>query len=69
MKKKQLEELKAKGVDELMKLAHGMKRDIQSGAMDMKLGKIKNLNEVRTKKKERAKVLTILHAKMKGGNA
>ena len=69
MKKKNLEELKVKGTDELFKLAHGLKRDIQTAAMDMKLGKIKNLNEVRTKKKERARILTILHAKMKGGNA
>jgi len=69
MKKKELEELKAKTVDELLKLAHNLKVDVQNLSMDMKLGKVKNLNEVRAKKKNRARILTILESKMKGGTA
>ncbi len=69
MKKKELDELKAKTVDELLKLAHNLKVDVQNLSMDMKLGKVKNLNEVRAKKKNRARILTILESKMKGGTA
>lgn len=69
MKKKELEEIKAKTVDELVKLAHSLKVDVQNLSMDMKLGKVKNLNEVRTKKKNRARILTILGSKVKGGTA
>ena len=51
MKKKELEELKAKTADELLKLAHSLKVEVQNLSMDMKLGKVKNLNDVRTKRK------------------
>ncbi len=68
MKKKELEELKAKTADELLKLAHSLKVEVQNLSMDMKLGKVKNLNDVRTKKKNRARILTILGSKMKGGS-
>lgn len=67
MKKKELQELAVKTVDELVKLAHDLRHEIGGLAMDLKLGKVKNLNEVRTKQKNRARILTLIHAKTKGG--
>lgn len=63
MKKKQVQELHLKTVAELMSLAAGIKHDVVKMQLEMSQKKVKNVNELRTKMKERARFLTIAHAK------
>lgn len=64
MKKKDLENLHAKTVDELMTQSVALEADIVRLQMDQKSGgKIKNINEARSKMKDRARILTIVTEK------
>lgn len=66
MKKKDLENLHAKTVDELMAQAIVLEAEIVKLQMDQKSGgKIKNINEARSKMKDRARMLTIVTEKGK----
>jgi len=60
MKKKQLEELKLKTRDELLKMKFDLEVDLKKIKTEMTSGKIKNLNELRTKMKDKARILTFL---------
>ncbi len=60
MKKKQLEELKLKTRDELLKMKSDLEVDLKKIKTEMTSGKIKNLNELRTKMKDKARILTFM---------
>lgn len=61
MKKKDLEDLKTKSKTELLRRAQEMAVDITKIKMDMKMKKVKNINDYRNKMKDRARILTIAH--------
>lgn len=63
MKKKDLQDLQAKTIDELVTMAEALEPMILKLKMDMPGGKVKNMNEARSKMKDRARILTIIHAK------
>lgn len=63
MKKKDIQDLQAKTVDELAVMAAALKPIIQKLKMDMPFGKVKNLNEARSKMKDRARIFTIIRMK------
>lgn len=63
MKKKDLQDLQAKTVDELTVMAEALRPVILKLKMDMPFGKVKNLNEARSKMKDRARLLTIIGMK------
>lgn len=63
MKKKDLSALHLKTREEILNLANTLETDISKSKMDMLTGKIKNLNEVRVKMKDKARMLTIAHMK------
>ena len=63
MKIKDLKELHTKTRIELLKMAQELGFEISKLSMEMKMKKVKNLNEVRTKMKNRARILTIAHMK------
>lgn len=60
MKKKQLEELKLKTKDELVKMKLDLEIDLKKIKTEMMSGKIKNMNELRTKMKDKARILTFM---------
>lgn len=66
MKKKDLDILKTKTVDELHVQAVNLWGEILKLKMDMPFGKVKNMNEARTKMKDRARILTIIGEKGRG---
>jgi ribosomal protein L29 len=49
--------------DELLKMAKDLSNEISSLRMDMAMKKVKNINELRVKMKNRARVLTLAHMK------
>lgn len=63
MKRKDLQELHAKTRDELLKLVMILEKDIRKQKMDAAEGKIKNVNEIRTKMKNCARMLTLIGEK------
>lgn len=63
MKKKDVQELHAKTREELIKRAKELDLEIAQLKMDMKMKKVKNLNEYRAKMKDKARILTIAHMK------
>lgn len=63
MKSKDIKELHTKTRGELLKKALELGVEINRLQIDMKMKKLKNLNEVRTKMKDRARILTIAHMK------
>ncbi len=65
MKKKQVQELHLKTKDELVALERSLRQEISKLQIDMGQKKVKNTNELRTKMKERARLLTLAHAKTK----
>ncbi len=64
MKKKDLQELKTKTAQEMHDLAAALKGEIKTLSFDMAQRKVKNVNEVRTKMKNRARLLTLASQKM-----
>lgn len=63
MKKKDIQDLQVKTVDELIAIAAALEPMILKLKMDMPFGKVKNLNEARSKMKDRARMLTIIGIK------
>lgn len=63
MKKKELQDLQAKTIDELKVMAEALRPMILKLKMDMPFGKVKNMNEARSKMKDRARMLTIIDIK------
>lgn len=67
MKKKNIQELHAKSAEELLKMADSIKHDVIKLQLDMSQRSVKNVNLMYTQMKDRARLLTIAHAKkMKG---
>lgn len=63
MKKEQKKELRSKTADELIKELRDMRTASATLAIDMKMGKVKNTNELYRKRKDIARVLTYLSQK------
>ena len=63
MKKNELADLKGKTVDELARLLLDAREKLSKLKIDMSLGKNKNLNQARNKRKDIARILTILSMK------
>lgn len=63
MKKKDLDVLKTRTVEELRTDAGKLWSEILTIKMDMPFGKVKNMNEARTKMKNRARILTLIGQK------
>ena len=63
MKKKDIQALHLKTREELTALLKILDTEIAKSKMDMLTGKIKNLNEVRGKMKDKARMLTIIGEK------
>ena len=59
MKKKDLEILKTKTARELHVMAKELKAEITNLSFEMAQRKVKNVNELRTKTKHRARLLTL----------
>ncbi len=66
MKKKDKENLQAKTVDELRTAIASLETEILKLQMDQKSGaKVKNINEARSKMKDKARMLTLITEKGK----
>ena len=63
MKKNELADLKGKTIDELKRLLLDARGELSKLKIDMSLGKNKNLNQARNKRKDIARILTILGMK------
>ena len=63
MKKNELTDLKGKTIDELARLLLDARDELGKLKIDMFLGKRKNLNQARNKRKDIARILTILSMK------
>jgi len=63
MKKNELADLKGKTIDELRRLLLDAREELGKLKIDMSLGKSKNLNQTRNKRKDIARILTILSLK------
>ncbi len=59
MKKKVLQELKTKTAAELQEAAKVLKAEIKALSFEAAQRKVKNVNELRTKMKHRARLLTL----------
>ena len=59
MKKKDVQELHAKTKEELLQLVSALERNVAKMKVDAMQGKVKNVNEIRTKMKNIARMLTI----------
>lgn len=59
MKGKDKKELHNKTVDELQKQIDDLRNDVSQLSIDKTVGKVKNVNEARQKKKDIARLLTI----------
>ncbi|MBI3638222.1 50S ribosomal protein L29 [Candidatus Wolfebacteria bacterium] len=65
MKKKQLQELKNKPILELEKDLKSAGEELSKLRFDLKAGKVKNIKEIKSKKKMIARILTIINKKTK----
>lgn len=63
MKKEQKKELRAKTADELIKELRDARAAVAKLKVDMKTGKVENLNAYRRKQKDIARILTYLNEK------
>ena len=63
MKKNELADLKGKTVDELKRLLLDTREELGKLKIDLSLQKSKNVNQVRNKRKDIARILTILSMK------
>ena len=63
MKKNELADLKGKTIDELGRLLLDAREELGKLKVDMALGKSKKLNQARSKRKDIARILTILSMK------
>ncbi|MEK7526313.1 MAG: 50S ribosomal protein L29 [Patescibacteria group bacterium] len=67
MKKKELEQLRQKSVEELVSQSEDMKKQISLDYMKIRVGQEKNLKLVKNAKKNLAQTLTVLSQKQKEG--
>lgn len=63
MKKKNLEELKNKSVNQLKEMVNNMEKEIITGKIEREQSKIKNVHAINRKRKDIAQIKTILQAK------
>ncbi len=63
MKKNEITDLKTKTMDELKRMLSDFREEIDQNKKDASLGKVKNSNFVKNKKKDIARVLTFLSMK------
>jgi len=63
MKKKDLNELKTKTNKDLAKKVIDLERELTAATLELKMGKVKNVHVVRSKKKDIAAILTIMKLK------
>jgi len=61
-----VKELKYKTVGELNRILADLRRQLRELRFNLAAGKVKNIRAIRTKKKDIARVLTILHQKEVG---
>lgn len=64
MKKQQLNDLKNKSIKDLKAQVKNMKKEIANLTLDLKLGKLKNLRAISTKKRDIAQTLTLVSQKL-----
>lgn len=64
MKKQQLNDIKNKSVKDLKAQVKNMKKEIANLTLDLKLGKLKNLRAISTKKRDIAQTLTLVNQKL-----
>lgn len=65
MKRKEINELTNKSIEELNTMLSDLKNDIGQLQIDKAVGKVKNVNEKRGKQKDVARILTIRTSKVK----
>lgn len=65
MKANEKKELRSKTVDELIKELKDLKAEVAKMSIDMRTGKIEDLNKLYRKKKDIARVMTYLSIKRK----
>ena len=65
MKRNDVVDLRTKTIDELKRIALDLREEIMRAKTEKLLGKVKNTNITKNKKKDVARVLTILHMKSK----
>lgn len=63
MKKKELNELKAKSIAELTRKLTELQKEKVNTQLELKMGKLKNVHLIEQKRKEIAKIKTILSLK------
>lgn len=63
MKKQELNDLKEKTINDLAKKVKGLKRELTQSVLELKMEKTKNVHEVNTKRKDIAKIKTIMKLK------
>jgi len=68
MKRKEIKDLHTKTIDELKKALEDLRNDVGQLKIDKAVGKVKNVNEARQKKKDIARIYTILTEKIKEVN-
>ncbi len=64
MKKKDLDQIKTQNQKELSKKLEDLRRETSNLKMDITLGKVKNVHSFLQKKKDIAKILTIMKLKV-----
>lgn len=64
MKKRQLNDIKNKSIKDLKAQVKNMKKEIANLTLDLKLGKLKNLRAISTKKRDIAQTLTLVNQKL-----
>lgn len=63
MKKKELGEIKNKNKGQLQKMVSDLRKELSNMHIESSMGKIKNLHQIKNKKKDIARVLTVLSFK------
>ncbi len=64
MKKKDLDEIKTKSISQLEKRLEELEKEKTNNLLELKMGKIKNVHLVNQKKKDIARIKTILRLKL-----
>jgi large subunit ribosomal protein L29 len=62
-------ELREKKIEELEKILKEKREKLKNLKLDLALGKLKNVREIRQTKRDIARILTILKSKIKNQNA
>ena len=64
MKTKEQKDLKNKSIDQLKKLLADLEKDATNSRLELGQGKVKNVHLQRSRRKDMARILTILNIKM-----